>query len=46
MLATLEHNVRRRGFDFTVSLGTAEGLDDGYQYTVTLVDSDELDSAA
>ena len=46
VLATLEHNVGRRGFDFTVSLGTADGLDDGYQYTVTLVDSDELDSAA
>ena len=46
VLATLERNVGRRGFDFTVSLGTVDGMDDGYQYTVTLVDGDELDSAA
>jgi len=46
VLATLERTVGRDGFHYSVSLGQADGLSDGYRYTATLTDLDELGDAA
>jgi hypothetical protein len=46
VLATLERTVGRGGFDYTVSLGEVNGPDDGYSYSVSVADSNELDHAA
>lgn len=49
MLATLERTVGRGGFNYTVSLDELDelgGLDDGYRYSVSVTDSDELSDAA
>jgi hypothetical protein len=46
VLATLERTVGRGGFDYTVSLGDVDGPDDGYRYSVSVADSNELDNAA
>jgi len=41
VLATLERTVGRDGFHYSVSLGQADGLGDGYRYTATLTDLDD-----
>jgi hypothetical protein len=46
VLATLERTVGRGGFNYTVSLDELGGLDDGYRYSVSVTDSDELSDAA
>jgi hypothetical protein len=46
VLATLERTVGRGGFHYTVSLDELGGLHDGYRYTVSVTDMDELGDAA
>ena len=46
VLATLERSVGRGGFHYTVSMGEVTGPDDGYHYTATLSDLDELGEVA
>jgi hypothetical protein len=46
VLATLERTVGRGGFHYTVSLDELGGLHDGYRYTVSVTDTDELSDAA
>jgi hypothetical protein len=46
VLATLERTVGRGGFECTVALGDVDGPDDGYHYTISVTNSDELDNAA
>jgi hypothetical protein len=46
VLATLERAVGRGGFHYSVSLGHDDGLGDGYRYTATLTDLDDLGDAA
>lgn len=41
VLSTLEHAVGRGGFHYTVSLGEAEDLGDGYRYSAVLTDRDD-----
>jgi hypothetical protein len=41
VLATLERAVGRGGFHYTVSLGEADDLGDGYRYSAVLTDRDE-----
>ncbi|MGH2843696.1 MAG: helix-turn-helix domain-containing protein [Solirubrobacteraceae bacterium] len=41
VLATLERTVGRKGFHYTVSLGEADDLYDGYRYSAVLTDLDE-----
>ncbi|MGO9793590.1 MAG: hypothetical protein ACLP8S_29925 [Solirubrobacteraceae bacterium] len=41
VLATLERAVGRGGFHYTVSLGEADDLGDGYHYSAVLTDSDD-----
>jgi hypothetical protein len=42
ILATLERTVGHDGFHYSVSLGQADALGDGYRDTATLTDLDEL----
>lgn len=46
VLATLERAVGRDGFHFIVALDAFDGPDDGYDYTLSLTDLDELGDAA
>jgi len=47
VLATLERAVGRRGFHYTVSMGEADDLGDGYRYSAVLTDrNDRLSDAA
>ena len=46
VLATLERTVGRGGFHYTVSLDDLGRLHDGYRYSVSVTDSDELSDAA
>jgi hypothetical protein len=46
VLATLERTVGRGGFHYTVSLDELGGLHDGYRYSVSVTDTDELSDAA
>jgi hypothetical protein len=47
ILATLERAIGRGGFHYTVSLGEADDLGDGYRYSAILTDrDDDLSSAA
>ena len=41
VLSTLERTVGRDGFHYTVSLGEADDLGDGYTYSATITDLDE-----
>jgi len=41
VLATLERTIGREGFHYTVSLGEADDLGDGYRYSAILTDRDE-----
>ncbi|HEY3969832.1 MAG TPA: hypothetical protein VGL79_00405 [Solirubrobacteraceae bacterium] len=41
VLRTLERTVGRDGFDYTLSLGEADELGDGYHYSVVLMDRDD-----
>jgi hypothetical protein len=46
VLATLERSVGGGRFHYAVSLGEEDGMGDGYRYTATLTDLDELGDAA
>jgi len=46
VLATLERTVGRDGFHYIVSLDELGAVDDGYRYTVSVTDMDELGDAA
>ena len=47
VLATLEPTVGRGGFHYTVSMGDADDLADGYRYSAVLTDRDgDLSDAA
>ena len=46
VLATLERTVGRGGFHYTVSLDELGGLHDGYRYSVSVTDTDELSDVA
>ena len=46
VLATLERAVGRGGFHYSVSRRSADGLGDGYRYTASLTDLDDLGDAA
>jgi hypothetical protein len=46
VMATLERTVGRERFNYVVSLGEVDGLDDGYAYTATITDLNELGDAA
>jgi len=41
VLATLDRTVGREGFHYTVSLGEADDLGDGYRYSAVLTDRDD-----
>jgi hypothetical protein len=41
VLATLDRTVGRDGFHYTVSLGEADDLGDGYRYSAVLTDRDD-----
>ncbi len=46
VLATLERAVGSGGFHYSVSLGQADGLSDGYRYTASLTNLDDIGDAA
>ena len=46
VLATLERAVGRGGFHYTVSLGEADDLGDGYRYSAVLTDRNDTESDA
>lgn len=46
VLATLERNVGRGGYHYTVELGAVEGPGDGCRYTAAVTDHDEVEEAA
>lgn len=46
VLATLERAVGREGFHYTVSLGEADDLGDGYRYSAVITDRDDYLSDA
>jgi hypothetical protein len=46
VLATLERTVGRGRYHYTVALDEFDGRDDGYHYTVSVSDRDELGEVA
>jgi len=46
VLATLDRRVGRGGYHYTVEVGGLDDLGDGYRYTCTITDQDEIGEAA